>query len=342
MKIDDYINYYKDVSLDEYKINDLDLAIMATLSYLPVKPFNKKKNLKTISREIIDFKYEGMASYCVTLIKLLINSNRFKDIMIEDFTSIVDDKTQFGVVKIRFGNNTIYSFKGTDNSLIGWCENFRLSYMYPIYTQELAKKYVIDNTNIFDTNIYLVGHSKGGNLAISCGMELPLKISKKIKRIVNFDGPGVLDKELNSDKYQRIEDRLINYLPENSVIGILMNNKNYQYVKADGIGFMSHMMNTWNTYGSFFIKSELSKTSTKLHENSVMGLKYLNPKELETVVETFFSVIENNGIKRFSDIKKLDKSTLISTINDLSDISKETKEYFMESIKIFMMPERGK
>ncbi|MBP5684321.1 MAG: DUF2974 domain-containing protein, partial [Bacilli bacterium] len=298
--------------------------------------------LKTIIKELVDMKLEGMPLYSVSLIKMLANSLRFKDIIIEDFVSIVDDKTQFGVMKIRFDNNTIFSFKGTDNSLIGWCENFRLSYMYPIYTQELAKKYLVDNTNLFDTNIYLVGHSKGGNLAIACGMEAPLSLNKRIKRIANFDGPGVLDKEFNSDKYKKIEDRLINYLPENSVIGILMNNKNYQFVKADGIGFMSHMMNTWHTYGSFFVKSELSKTSTKLHENSVMGIRYLNPKELETVVETFFSVIENNGIKRFSDIKKLDKTTLISTINDLSDISKETKEYFMETIKIFMMPERGK
>ena len=150
MKIDDYINYYKDITLDDFKINDVDLAIMATLSYLPIKPFNKKKSLKTIIKELVDMKLEGMPLYSVSLIKMLANSLRFKDIIIEDFVSIVDDKTQFGVMKIRFDNNTIFSFKGTDNSLIGWCENFRLSYMYPIYTQELAKKYLVDNTNLFD------------------------------------------------------------------------------------------------------------------------------------------------------------------------------------------------
>ena len=105
---------------------------------------------------------------------------------------------------------------------------------------------------------------------------------------------------------------------------------------------MCHNMDTWHTYGSFFVTSDLSKTSMKLHEKSVYGLRVINSNELEKVVETFFSTIENNGIKRFTDIVKMDKKDLIKTITDLHDISPETKQYFMETIKVFMMPERGK
>ena len=343
-RIEDYINYYKDVTFDEVSINDLDLAIMATLSYLPIKPFNKDKDLNTIVKESnsVKDKLSGMSEYAVTLINLMKDSIRYKDLTINDFTHIVNSQTQFAAMKIKFNGNTIISYKGTDNSLIGWKEDFRLSFMYPVYTQAMAKKYLTDNINMFDNNIYVVGHSKGGNLAISSSMEVSSKIEKKIKRIVNFDGPGLLDKEFNSDKFNKIKDKLVNYIPENSVVGILMNNIPYYVIKADGMGFTCHNMANWYTYGTFFVKGELSKASMKMHENNLLGLKQVKTKELEKVVETFYAVIENNDIRKFSDIRKMKMEDIIKTINDLSDVSSDTKRYFMESVKTFMLPRKKK
>ncbi len=346
MKIEDYINYYKDLSLSDYRINDLDLGIMAILAYLPVKPFNNKKNIKMLFHETNDIKntlsLSGMTEYSVRIINMIYNTNRYKDLVIDDFTSIVNSKTQFEAMKIKFLNNTIISFKGTDNSLIGWKENFRLCYMYPVYTQQLAINYVNDKINIFDKNIYIVGHSKGGNLAISSAMETSNCIFKRIKRVVNFDGPGVLEKELKSNKFIRLRKKLINYLPDSSIIGILMHNSEYHVVKADGIGFDCHDMRNWHTYGSFFLNSSLSKASMKLHENNLSGLKEVDPMELEKIVETFFTISENNGIKRFSDMYKLNNTGIYKTINDLANISSEAKKYFLETIKAFVLPKRSK
>jgi len=342
-KLDDYLNYYKNITLDEVSLNDLDLALFAVLAYLPLKPFNKEKKLNTIIKESNEFNdLLGMSGYAIKLIKELKNSIRYQDLIFCDLTSIIDSNTQFEAIKIRFNKNTIISYKGTNNSIIGWKEDFRLSFMYPVYTQAMAKKYLKDKLTMFDTNVYLVGHSKGGNLAISASMETTNKIFKRIKRIVNFDGPGLLDKEYNSDKYNKIKDKLINYVPENSVIGILMNNTNYYYVKADGIGFSCHNIDNWYTYGTFFQKGEISKASDKIHENNLLSLRLVKKEELEKVIETFFAVVENNGIKRFSDIKKMNKTVLLKTINDLSDVSSETKEYFMNYLKTFFMPGRNK
>ena len=343
-KIEDYIKYYKDVTFDEVSLNDLDLAIMTIMSYLPIKPFNKDKKLNTVIKESNDVSDVplGMQHYAVKLINLMKDTKRFKDIVFNDFTYIVDSNTQFAAMKIKFNGNTIISYKGTDNNLIGWKEDFRLSFMYPVYTQAMAKKYLVDHINMFDNNVYVVGHSKGGNLAISASMEVSDKVFKKIKRIVNYDGPGVLDKEYKSDKFNRIKSKLINYLPENSVVGILMNNKEYHVIKADGIGFTCHNMANWYTYGTFFEKGELSKASKKMHENNLLSLKMVNKNELEKVVETFFSVIENNSIKKFSDIRKMKMEDIIKTINDLSDVSSDTKKYFMESVKTFIMPRKKK
>lgn len=343
-KIEDYIKYYKDITLDEVSLNDLDLAVMTIMTYLPIKPFNKDKKLNTVIKESNDAKdvVPGMQKYAVELINIMKDSKRFKDIIFNDFTCIVNSQTQFAAMKIKFNNNTVITYKGTDNNLIGWKEDFRLSFMYPVYTQAMAKKYLNDHINMFDNNIYVIGHSKGGNLAISASMEVSNKLFKKIKRIVNYDGPGVLDKEFKSDKFNRIKSKLVNYLPENSVVGILMNNIDYHVIKADGLGFTGHNMANWYTYGSFFVKGELSKTSKKMHENNVLSLKMVDKKELEKVVETFFAVIENNSIKKFSDIRKMKMEDIIKTINDLSGVSSDTKKYFMESVKTFIMPRKKK
>jgi len=343
-RIDDYLTYYKDTTLDELVINDLDLAFFTSLSYLPISEFSKERNINSVLEETNEIKdlrlLSGMAGYSVKLLNIIKDSKRYKGLKLSNFVNIVNSQTQFGAIKIKFDTNTIISFKGTDNSLIGWKEDFRLSFMYPVYTQGMAKKYLTDNINMFDKNIYLVGHSKGGNLAISSAMEVKDKIFKKIKRIVNFDGPGLLEKEFKSDKFKKVKKLLVNYLPENSVIGILMNNIEYHVVKADGVGFVSHNMSNWYTYGSFFQEGELSIASKKIHENNLLSLKYVNPKEIEKVIETFYAVIENNDIHKFSDIRKMNVKDLLKTINDLTDVSKETKQYFIESMKIFLMPKK--
>ena len=205
-RLEDYLEYYKEVSLNEIPINDLDLAFFTTLSYLPINEFNNEKKLNTIIKESNEIKdpklFNGTAGYGIKLLNIIKDSKRYKDLVFSNFVNIVNSQTQFGAIKIKFDKNTIVSFKGTDNSLIGWKEDFRLSIMYPVYTQAMAKKYLEDNITMFDNNIYVIGHSKGGNLAISSSMEVKDKIFKKINRIVNFDGPGLLDKEFKSDKFK--------------------------------------------------------------------------------------------------------------------------------------------
>ena len=82
-RLEDYIKYYKDVTFDEVSLNDLDLAIMTIMSYLPIKTFNKDKKLNTVIKESNDVKetLAGMQKYSVDLINLMKDSKRFNDIV---------------------------------------------------------------------------------------------------------------------------------------------------------------------------------------------------------------------------------------------------------------------
>jgi len=232
----DYLKYYRDIPFTEVSLNQLDFLICAILVYLPLNDFKEAKSLKDFSKIALELEnkdYDGMMipkSYEV--LKYLQNAKRYANMKIMNFVNLKNEKTQFGACKFLMDKKTIIAFKGTDGSTIGWVENFRLLYDYPTYTQRLSLNYLEDNIKFNDKNVYVVGHSKGGNLAMASVMELSRPLFKKVKKVYNFDGPGFLKKEFDSLKYRELLPKLVNIIPTGSVVGSLLFNKNYKIGRA--------------------------------------------------------------------------------------------------------------
>ena len=55
-KIEDYLKYYKDTSIKDISLNDLDLAVFAIFAYLPLEPCKGKKKIEDILLELNDIK----------------------------------------------------------------------------------------------------------------------------------------------------------------------------------------------------------------------------------------------------------------------------------------------
>ena len=319
--ITDYLQYYKNTNVNEVRWNTQDNLLCAILVYLPLKSFKgpigfdefvdralaqrAKKNTNSVSPKA----YE--------MIDIIKDSARYKNLKIYDFTIRKDNETQFGAVTFRIDKETIVAFMGTDNSRIGWFENFRLSYEYPTLTQKLAIDYLKNNIKIFENiNLYVVGHSKGGNLAMASAMELSNFNFRKLKKVYNFDGPGFRKEEFESEKYKRLSKKLVNIVPATAVVGTLLNNENYTVVKSNGVGF-SHLPTTWSVFGEFFESGKLSGLSHELHESSTTGLESASMETRREAFEAIFTSFEgehskdfnfsfNNIIKVLKNIKNLD------------------------------------
>ena len=82
------------------------------------------------------------------------------------------------------------SFRGTDDSLIGWKEDFNMAFQYPVPAQRSASAYLDMVARLWEGPIILVGHSKGGNLAIYAAMNADPKVRKRIQHVYSLDGPG--------------------------------------------------------------------------------------------------------------------------------------------------------
>lgn len=328
----DYLYYYKNTSLEEVNINELDILLFSILSYLPINSFKNKLNLeefidytsKTINKK--DYSKMGKISYEILI--SIKESIRYKDLKVKNFINIKNELTQFGASTFYLKDNTIISFKGTDGSAISWFENLRLGYSYPTNTQLVAINYLKENIKK-DKNIYICGHSKGGNLALVSSLEATTNIIKRIKKIYNFDGPGLLKEEFTSSKYNKIKDKLITIVPSSSVVGILLNLDNYNVVESNNTFVYQHYPTSWKIFGNYFIPSKLSSMSKKLHESTTTNLESLERDKVKEVFETLFKTIN----MKYDDHFNFTINDILNILKNMNNVNEEVKKYLIEILK---------
>ncbi len=332
----DYLKYYQNISLDDIHLNIIDQLVMAILVYLPVpdfKGFKTWSEFYSLAKEKENKDYKGMMvpkSYEV--LNYIKDSLRYKKMKIANFTNVKNEKTQFGACKFLLGKNTIIAFKGTDASSIGWFENFRLLYEYPTYTQRLALTYLEENIKFNDKNVYVVGHSKGGNLAMSSAMELNASLFKKVKKVYNFDGPGFLQKEYQSLKFKVLQQKLVNVIPTGSVVGCLLYNKDYLVTESRELAFNEHYPTTWGVFGEFFQEGVLSSVSKYLHESTTKGLDNLESEKLKEAIEMLILNVD----KKYDEEFEFNLNDIKNLLKNRENLDADVVKYLLEMISSMM------
>ena len=158
--IADYIRWYADFSFYDKPFNEVDNIILSTLTYyhFDLKAADRPM---AVRRAVTDNPSKDR------FLKAACASRRFGSLLISDFSEVFsrDRGVQFAAMKFHLYDNIYYiAFRGTDNSLVGWKEDFVMSYRIT-EAQHSAVRYL--NRVIEDDKDYLVGgHSKGGNLAL--------------------------------------------------------------------------------------------------------------------------------------------------------------------------------
>ena len=332
--IADYLDYYKNTDVETIKWNIMDNLICTILVYLPVEGFKEEKNLNSFCTYVEPYagkKYEGnMVPLAFDVLKKISGSTRYNDMIISDFTNDRSTLAQFGAMTVRIGENTVIVYKGTDHSVIGWIENFRISYDYPTCTQKLAIEYMKRNIRCFgDKNIYVTGHSKGGNLAIVSAMEMGNRIFHRIKKVYNFDGPGLRKEEYLSEKYERLCKKLVNIIPEGSIVGMVLYNRDYHVVETSPGSINDHYPNTWGIFGEFFQPSRLSVFSKKIHENIINSMEKFPHSQVEQAFEAIFQNIEQDYTSDFN----LSPETILPFIKNMREVDKEIADDIYEIMK---------
>ena len=344
MNIIDYIKKNKDKTFQELPFNEIDNLIYALLPYIDftniVPAFKSKKvTLKEVALKLRGKKkdFRGMfIGNTFKMLEIMKDSRRYQDTLLYNYMKVVNSDMQFGAITMKLPDNSIYvAFAGTDTSIIGWEEDFKMTYFYPGASQKYASIYLNKAIGLLDKKVRVGGHSKGGNLAICAVMNSHFWIRKKVKKINNFDGPGFLKKEIESKVYQKIEPRIKMYVPKESIIGMLFyNTLDYVVIKSKGLRILQHDAFNWQCKNTEFIRDSQSKRSKALQQKLTKKLEELSLDERTLLVNNLFNIFKNNNIK---DTKEIKVKEIFKLIKEFKKLDKETQNLLTELLIIIFV-----
>lgn len=129
----------------------------------------------------------------IRLLASLAESPRFQNMEIMMYVNQIDTETQtqFPVITVLIDEDRYFiSFRGTDNTLVGWKEDFNMGFVCPVPAQELALHYVEKIAHSVSGRFIIGRHSKGGNLAAYTSACCSNDVQERIEKVYNYDGPG--------------------------------------------------------------------------------------------------------------------------------------------------------
>ena len=340
MNIIDYIKKNKDKTFREYPFNELDNLIFSLLTYVDftgiVPAFKKGKiTLKEAALKIKDKKkeYRGIfISNTFKMLEIMKNTKRYKDILFYNYMKVVNDAMQFKAMTMKLPDKSIYvSFAGTDTSIIGWEEDFKMTYLYPGASQKYASIYLNKTIRLLDKTVRVGGHSKGGNLV----MNAHFWIKRKVVKITNFDGPGFLKSEIESKAYKKIESKIKMVVPKESIIGmILYHTPDYIVIKSKGLNIFQHDAFNWQCKDNKLIRDTQSKRSKALQQKLTKKLEAISLEERINLVQNLFNIFKNNNIK---DTKEIKIREIFKLIKEFKKLDKETQNLLTELLIIIFI-----
>ena len=145
--INDYIDWRGDLPINEiYKFNEIDSMILARFSYLIFDRIKMQEieTIESISNKMKKFKNEEFRfNGDKELITKLGISKRFKNLKVTDFVEKNEEvnEKQFGAITVHISEKELYvSYIGTDQTILGWKEDFNMSFMETVPCQLDGKR----------------------------------------------------------------------------------------------------------------------------------------------------------------------------------------------------------
>ena len=340
----DYIKWRGDLDFSKSEFNEVDNLILSRFSYFPLDGLFKERDdvitikeayYKWLQTDIDEEKI--LQKEDIDLFPLMAESKRFGDLKITRYVNNVDKKEekQFSAVTIFIPDDTIYiAFRGTDNTLVGWKEDFNISLDIDIPSQKEAVKYVEETYNKLHKKMIVGGHSKGGNLAMYAGIFCKSDIKDKIVTIYNNDGPGLSKPIVEMQEYKEALKKIVAYIPQTSIIGRLMyHEEKYNIIKSTQKGIMQHDLFTWQVEGKKFIHlKEVTNESEFIDAVIKEWTTKFTPKQRNDFINIIYEIITENNSDTLYEMSKNRFKTVGNLIKSYHKTSKKNKQIISQTL----------
>ena len=355
----DYLYWRGDLGFDESPLNEVDSLILARFSYMPMEmiglqDLTKEKvvSLKEVASLIIsntkDLSGERkvfLNKQDIHLLEALSKSERFSSLGVFAFRYELDDKTQtqFCAVSLKLdcpkGPSTFVAFRGTDNTLIGWKEDCNMGFICPVPAQVLAVGYLDEVASIqgvsCEPNIIVAGHSKGGNLAVYAASFCSSEVQKRIAHVYNFDGPGFDAKVLSRPEYKRICERTTTFVPQSSVVGMLLGHEEpYTVIHSEQTGLLQHDLYSWCIDRSGFECLENVTDSSRFIDATlkswIAGMDY---GQREGLVDATYEVLSKTNARTLRDLGSNWLQNSVAIMSSIGALDESSRTVALQALK---------
>ena len=342
----DYLTWRGDLTLKASPWCLVDSLVMASMSYNPF--------LDTVSDA------EGMPlCECVPLLHLdkmtgnqyfqqwrgllfgMADTERFGHMRMHDYVNDIDTERaiQFSAITAELEDGTTFiAYRGTDSTLIGWREDFNMSFETPVPAQTAALKYLIAQAARSDRPLRISGHSKGGNLAAYAAAHAPEAVQKRILSVCSFDGPGLDADTMESEGYARIKPVLHSVLPQSSIVGLLMNyHTDYIVVHSTAVSILQHDAFTWQLNGPHFEELQQVDAGSHIMDETVHAwLRNATPEQRKTFVDAMFDMLTATNAETTSEMSSEKFRTALTMFQASRNMEPETRKMFNHLIGEFL------
>lgn len=252
----------------------------------------------------------------------------------------------------------VVAFRGTDNTLVGWKEDFNMAFRCPVPAQESSAEYLLsisrrackyscksggirgifssvgdyfanlfnkksdfknsdlDKSNLENSNdcdlsdnpkIFVVGHSKGGNMAAYAAMRLDAQdrsLGNHISKIYSMDGPSFGSDVVDPKVFSRVVSRIEKVVPQSAFIGLIMDTGvPYKVTAADSIGLMQHFGMYWQVKdGDFDYCDCVTPRALAVSKAANEWMMNLPFEERKRRIDSVYSMFSSLGYSTFDEM----------------------------------------
>ncbi len=326
----DYLRWRGDIRFSQVPMNSVDALIFSALAYVHYEDavssvLDDGIPLKDAAQAVLA--QPDAASRCrvkndLELLKAAAETERFGTARLCCYRSVFlpEKATQFAALAFLLCDGTAcLAFRGTDNTLVGWKEDFNMSFQESIPAQRLAEQYTRDFAGMTTLPLYLTGHSKGGNLAVFSAATGGTWVQNRILAVFNQDGPGFLEHITKSEGYIRILPKIKTYVPQSSIIGMVLSHQEpHIIIRSKQLGIMQHDLYSWEVMGADFLLAESMTADSRFWEQTFHGwIDGMKPEERSHFFDTLFRLLETEDASHPRDIMK--PQNLLTYIRALSN-----------------------
>lgn len=338
----DYLAWRGDLPFSAAPFNAVDSLILSRLSYLPfdgVVPaaFTGAIRLYEAAAMMQSEELSYRLAEDERLLAALAASRRFQSAWLCGFVNLLNpmEEKQFSAVCIRPEGELPYAaFRGTDGTLVGWKEDFNMASSSAVPSQLEAVSYLNEAAGSFTGRLRTGGHSKGGNLAVYAAAFCHPSVQARVEAVYNHDGPGFLEETTERPEFGRIRDRVHTFVPQSSVVGILLEHgERTTVVHSTNTFLLQHDLYSWETAANGLVEAETRTGSSRYIDATIRSWLTSMPREdRDRFVDGLYTALKAAGAETVQDLRS--PRMAVAVLREVRQMDEPTRAVVREGMAL--------